>query len=140
MIEILLAFGFFVIVWLVVLNLIALIGGCTRLARSYRAPAHFDGTCWRMRSGMGRFSVHYGNCLQLGANVEGLRIAVLFPFRPGHPPLFFPWSDIAIQYERMWLSRWARLEFAQEPGVPLYLPERLMEKIAATVAGKDVVP
>jgi hypothetical protein len=136
--EILLIPVFFLAIWFGVLNLVAFIGGWTRLARSYPAPAHFEGKRWRMRTGMGRFSMHYGNCLQIGANAEGLRVAVFFPFRPGHPPLYFPWADITITYERMWLSRWARLQFAQEPGVPFYLPEHLLLTIGAAVTEKGL--
>ena len=68
--EILLIAFFVLAVWFGVFNLVALIGGWTRLARSYPAPAHFEGKRWWMRSGMGRFSMNYGNCLQIGANAD----------------------------------------------------------------------
>jgi hypothetical protein len=34
--------------------------------------------------------------LRLGANAEGLYLAQLFVFRPGHAPLFIHWRDIAV--------------------------------------------
>jgi hypothetical protein len=136
--DVLLAFAFFAVIWFGVFNLVAFLGGWTQLARSYRASTGFEGKRWWMQSGMGRFSVHYGNCLLIGANLEGLRIAVFFPFRPGHPPLFFPWSDISITYERRWLARWACLHFSEEQSVSFYLPERLAQKIGDVVSDKGL--
>jgi hypothetical protein len=138
--DVLLVFALFLTFWCILFNLLAFVGGWTRLARTYPAPAGFDGKRWRMQSGMLRFGMHYGNCLQIGANTRGLRIAVFFPFRPGHPPLYFPWADVAITYERRWLSRWARLKFAQEPSVPLFMSERLAIRIAEAVKEAGATP
>jgi hypothetical protein len=37
-----------------------------------------------------------GGVLKFGANAEGLYLAQPFVFRPGHPPLFIPWPDVAV--------------------------------------------
>lgn len=50
-----------------------------------------------------RWSAHYGNCLRLGANGDGLYLAVLFLFRFMHPPLLVPWREIKVRRKKRWL-------------------------------------
>ncbi|TWU23310.1 hypothetical protein Pla52o_28460 [Novipirellula galeiformis] len=38
-------------------------------------------------------AIQYHSSLNFIADSRGLRISVFFPFRPGHPPLFVPWSE-----------------------------------------------
>ena len=38
--------------------------------------------------------VKYNGVLRIAHDGSGLHLAVLFPFRIGHPPLFIPWSSI----------------------------------------------
>lgn len=38
--------------------------------------------------------VNYSNCLTLTIGDRGIRLAILFPFRFGSPPLFIPWLMI----------------------------------------------
>ena len=43
-----------------------------------------------------RFWGHYSSVIRLTAAADALYASVLFPFRPGHPPLRIPWNEIQI--------------------------------------------
>ena len=116
--------------WAFVLNLIGWTGGWWALARHHRAPARFEGTRFRMCSGKLGWS-NYGSCLTIGVNATGLRLSVPFAFRPGHPPLFIPWSEIEATPTKGWLFRYLDLRFRQVPHLQLRLGHSLGLKIAA---------
>jgi hypothetical protein len=78
--------------WCGLLWVVSRQSGRSRLAQQYRATDAVSGeTAW-MRTG--RIGViHYHSCLCFGVNEEGLRIAIAFPFRFFHPPLFIGWDQ-----------------------------------------------
>lgn len=116
-----------------ILFVIAHLGGWQRLAQSYRRDWPVTGTVYRFRSGrMGRHT-NYGSCLKFTVADEGLEIAVLPVFRPGHPPLFFPWDEITVTRERNWLNMEVYvLTFAREPSARL----RLMGEVAREIEAR----
>lgn len=116
--------------WVVCCLLIGRIGGWSRLAESYRHTGVFEGKRWSMRSARLRWGVPYGNVVTFGANGDGLHMAVLALWRPGHPPLFVPWRDVSVTEARGWLRRYIELRFRRCPEVPV----RLHENLAATLA------
>jgi len=81
-------------------HLLALLGGWRRVARTFRAQHHPTGI--RLRRQSANFGlVNYGGCLTIHVGPQGLHFAILWPFRPGHPPLFIPWHAVHnAQYER----------------------------------------
>lgn len=120
----------FAAMWVVVCQLISLIGGWRELAKEYHTEHPFSGELFRFQSAQMRGKMNYNNCLTVGANVEGLYLSVLFVFRLGHPPLFIPWSDVSGTIEkRRWFSR-LRLKFERCPSVPLVISKRLGERIS----------
>ena len=87
----------FIILWMVVCKLIAAAGGWRTLSQNYRAVSVFDGQkLWLKSIGMRKWT-NYSNCITVGANKYGLYLSVLLIFRVGHPPLFFPWTDISTE-------------------------------------------
>jgi hypothetical protein len=124
----------FVALWAFVTSLIAMLGGWLQLSHDYRADRNFSGKQWWFQSAGFRFSANYGSCLIIGANSEGLRISVLFPFRIGHPPLFIPWSEFSITRGRSWFFRVVRLVPRRHPSVKITLSERLISKIESEIA------
>ena len=67
------------------------------LGKVYRTDFPFSGRKLRMKSGGMRWGTNYVACLTIGANREGLFLAVFPIFRVGHPPLFIPWNDISTE-------------------------------------------
>src|SRR5262245_55938881 len=111
----------FPILWVGLLNLLARMSGWSRLATTYRYRGRFEGFRKRFVSGHlvgGAFfglPCNYGSCLTLGSNAQGLYLAVLAPFRPGHPPLFIPWRDVTARLEQRWLFKLVTFSFQQVP-------------------------
>jgi hypothetical protein len=73
----------------------------------------------------GRFnSVNYNACLRVASTTEHLYVSVLLPFRPGHPGLRIPWSEINIQNPTKGiLGRTASLTVE---GIAIELPNRFL--------------
>lgn len=122
---------FFVAVWITVLRLISAMGW-QRLAEVYGSEKACEGTRWYMQSAkVGKAA--YNGCLIVGANYNGLYLSILFLFRPWHPPLFIPWTDISAKEAKrpLLLGDLSILTFNRAPGLELVLRKRLTEKIRA---------
>jgi hypothetical protein len=78
--------------WCFLLWVLSRLSGWSRLAQRYRAPATVVGESAHMRTG-GFGVVNYHSCLCFRVNDDGIRIAVAFPLRLCHPPLFIRWDQ-----------------------------------------------
>ncbi len=125
---------FFVSLWVFVLFIISLVGGWARLATCYRAPGPFEGPQWHLQSGHLSLT-RYKGVLTFGADREGLYLATFLLFRISHPPLWIPWSEITMTESHRFLFMHMALTFAQVPGVTLYIPRRISERITAARDG-----
>src|SRR5689334_126791 len=83
---------FFPLFWMAIGVLISL-SGWHSLAAQYPQPRPFAGQYATFRSGNVGIS-RYNHVLKVGADSDGLWLAVIFLFRVGHPPLFFPWDEL----------------------------------------------
>jgi hypothetical protein len=85
---------FIIIGWfLVVLQLVALIGGWKRLSNRFYAARQPEGE--KLRNQSARIGwANYGGCLTVVIAGEGLYLSVWGPFRIGHPPILIPWREI----------------------------------------------
>lgn len=117
---------FFVMAWSVVLSLLARLSGWSALAEHYEAADSFEGPTRRFQTiSMARYRSlpsNYGNIVNLGADARGLHLSLLLPFRPFHPPLVIPWSDLLAAPRQVLL--WARVELtaARAPEVKIVIP------------------
>jgi len=87
---------FFVLFWCAILYSIAALSGWMTLSRKFRRNSTFTGTTWSFQSARTRWMSHYGSCLTFGADSTGLMLSILVFFRPGHPPLLIPWTEITV--------------------------------------------
>jgi hypothetical protein len=126
----------FLVFWFVVVLALSRIGGWATLAESYPATEEFIGERWRFRSGrLNRVS--YNNCLTVASNAHGLYLSILFPFRPGHAPLFIPWSDVASSPPtRRWFMSVVEFRFSRAPSIRLDVPANLAENLAGGSGGR----
>lgn len=124
---------FLVGIWCLVSVILAHVGGWQELATVYRAGSSFEGKRIGSQSASMRGGTGYRNVLTVGLNTSGVRLAVFFPFRLAHPPLFIPWSEITAESKRQWLRDWVELRFARVGGVPLVISQALAERIAKEV-------
>jgi len=111
--------------------LVAHLCGWSALARRYRTEERFTGRKHHFRSGKIGWG-NYNGCLTIGANADGLYLAVMFLLRSGHPPLFIPWTDISPRVVRLWLfGECLDLTTEKAPGTRIRLPAALGRKLAA---------
>ena len=99
-------FVFFVFLWLGVNLGVAQLSGWGELSRCYRSGDPFEGRKWKFRRGQMRLLMKYSNCLTIGANPQGLYLAVFFLFRIGHPRLLVPWQDISVTTGKTLFWKW----------------------------------
>lgn len=120
----------FLAVWFLSLHLIAAVGGWRELAGVYRADGPIAYTVeWPHRYGRMRYATGYNGCLNIAANAMGMRLSLWLIFRPGHPPLFIPWSDITTEPVRGVFSESTRLSFRRAPTATLLLKRTLADEI-----------
>lgn len=105
--------------WYFIVQLVSLISGWRKLSQMYRFEGAFTGKLRRFQSISMRWGARYGNCVHLGADTRGLYLSVLFLVRPGHPPLFIPWSDVSEREVRRWGMRRWELRFSKVNSVPV---------------------
>lgn len=122
----------FVLFWCVLLFSIGALSGWVSLARRFRLIAGFTGPTWRFQSARMRWTAHYGNCLTVGADASGLMLSILFLFRPGHPPLLVPWTEISVaQRRKILFFRQVKLLLGREEQIPFLISGRLSDRIQA---------
>lgn len=110
-----------VAMWGAVCYLASWMGGWHTLAQRFRCEQAFEGERWPFRSGSMRRGTHYNGVLTLGANREGLSLAVFVAFRAGHPPLFIPWSEITATERRRWFVEGTQFVLGREEQIPLWV-------------------
>ncbi len=102
----------FIGMWVLISYTLSAMGGWKGFANCYSENDTFVGEKWYMQSikvGL----VNYGSCVTLGANMQSLYMAVLLPFRLGHPPLSIPYSDIEGIEAKGLVFSYVDLKFAQ---------------------------
>lgn len=89
---------FFVAVWLLVMTILATLGGWRALGRRYPDPGNAAvGDLQRLPGSSIRMTpvpVSYRGCVTLMLSSAGLHLRVMPIFRFLHPPLLIPWSEI----------------------------------------------
>lgn len=125
----------FPLMWCGVLWFLAYLGGWSKLAENYRAETLEQGTAFRMRSGKVGI-VNYGSCLTLTVCDSGLGLAVMLPFRIGHPPLFIPWSEFHDVCEKrfMFVLPFLQANVGKPPVARLQLPAWVKRYIPTVAA------
>jgi hypothetical protein len=131
---------FFIVLWIVLMNIISRIGGWSQLARHYREASPHEGSKFRFQSASMRWMMGYNNCLTFGPGRDGLHISVPFPLKIAHPPLAIPWSEISSSAHRGRFFGGYRLHFARCPEVPFIITKKLMGKITNALGATQVIP
>jgi hypothetical protein len=115
--------------WLFVIYLIAAASGWRLLARRFRLQGEFTGQKWRMQSARMRWLCSYNNCLNVGGDETALVMAPMLLFRPWHPPLFVPWTEISYAgASEMFLLKFVELRLGRSENIPF--------KVSASLAAK----
>jgi hypothetical protein len=126
-----LGYSLFLALWVAVTVLISYISGWSALAQRFRSSTGFVGQKWRGQSAQMRGIGGYNHCLTVGANKDGIYIAILFLFRPGHPALFIPWSEVSIIKRGRWLffGSIVELRLGRENAIPFRISQGLADRL-----------
>jgi hypothetical protein len=119
--------------WIAIAYLTAYKTGWVNLARHYRTNSLFRGTyigVGQARFGKG-MAGNLNSALLIGANVEGMRLRMIFLFRLSCPDLYVPWSDITVRRGKTWSRDYVEFEFKKNPDLPLRLFSRAAGRIQA---------
>ena len=119
----------FVCLWVAVTFLVAQLSGWAQLSRYYRTETQFEGERWYFRSCRARWMTHYNGCVTVGANTQGLYLAIFLLFRLGHPPVLVPWYQVTVRKGKTLFWDWTEFRFDQAPGVWLKFYGGLGDKI-----------
>jgi len=82
----------FVGIWVMVLFLVSILGGWSKLGKHYPDDPDVQRRSKSWKSGRLGW-VGYNNCLTIGISDEGLHLSMPFPFRFSHPSLMIPWDQ-----------------------------------------------
>lgn len=120
-------------IWLVMMvvvsHILSRVSGWHALAEVYRQDEPFQGRVWRFQRGQFRYLMSYKNCVTVGADSNGLYIALLFLFRIAHPPLFIPWREISVSRGKVLWVKTVNFKLGRELQIPFIVRETLGEKI-----------
>src|SRR5437879_535157 len=108
------------------MTLISNLGGWAAIARQYRATGTLSGKTFWLQSA--RFGwCDYNGCLTIRITDEGLRLSMLPPFRPGHPPIFLPWSALnVVEVCDRWYGRYVAIDVGTPTIGRIRLPLKIM--------------
>jgi len=117
---------FFIANWLLIMYVIALVGGWRLLTGRFRAQGPFTGPKWNMQAARMRFFCSYNNCLTVGADSSGLFVVPMLLFRIWHPPLLVPWSEITFERKKvLFFFNYLELRLGRSERVPFTVSAKL---------------
>jgi hypothetical protein len=116
------------IFWSFVVYMISLASGWRTLARRFRSQQPFNGPVWRWDGGTMRFA-RYNNCLTLGADPIGVYLSTMLLFRPGHPALFIPWTEVTVGSQTTLFGEYVQLKLGSEERIPFTIRPTLAERL-----------
>lgn len=111
------------------LHMVAWMAGWKTLAARFRYDAPFVGSMWRWQCAKFRWGSRYNNCLTVGANSEGLYLAMMPVFNFGHAPLLIPWSEITERAKGTLFGPVFILTLGSEEQLPMMIGSALALKI-----------
>jgi hypothetical protein len=120
----------YLIIGNVIISYMMSFGGWKQLTQNYKANTSFVGARLNFQTAIINTGKQSGT-INVGINSSGLHLSCIFFLRPGHPPLFIPWSEISWTRERERYPYAIKLQTAKQPGIPILITESLFEEIKA---------
>lgn len=120
------------VIWCATTLLVGWLTGWARLARAYPHQAQRDGQRFRFQTIHMANKGGYGSCVTIGATPLGLHLSILGLFRPGHPRIFVPWSDVAMRRKD---GARVVLDFTRKPSIPVIMDSSMAAQMAAASGG-----
>ena len=124
-------FASFILFWILISYLIALVSGWRKLAEYYKRPEGMLLTGAKgMLTSLYLNKSSYSKSVFIRVDDIGMHLSVIILFRFGHPPLFIPWSDIKIEEKPAFFSGKLYYIFtAKAPSISISLNKSAIEKL-----------
>lgn len=127
----------FPLLWTGALGLISLIGW-RKLAMHYREMRQPEGERIGSSRSLRINMANYNGVIHARAGRDGLYLSVMFLFRPFHPPILIPWSDLqAMGPRNLLVFTYFQLRPAQAPSVNLWIPRVWYSRIEPYLVNKS---
>jgi len=123
-------------IWCVAFMGLARASGWHTLAKYYQYHGPMKNRNFWHRTILMRYRLSYELNTHIKVTNEGLYICLFFLFRPGHPKLFFPWSDITVNREKWLCFRYFVYRFKEAPHIKMRMYESLGKKVAELAGEK----
>lgn len=114
-------------VWCLALMAMSTMGGWAAVAARFPCTGSPAGQNFYAQAA--RFGwVDYNGCVSIRVCRDGLRIATMWPFRPGHRPLFIPWSQLhVVGVMDRWWKKVATIDIGSPVVAKIQLPLKVMD-------------
>jgi len=123
----------FALYWCLIVNLISLVSGWRVLARRFGLQQPFMGPTWNWQSARIRFA-RYNSCLTVGADPMGIFLRPMVLFRPGHPPLFIPWTEITVRSRSTMFGQYPQLMLGSSEQIAFTMNSTLASRLESAAA------
>lgn len=124
-----------ILVWFLTSHGISWLSGWKALTKLYSGYSAYTEKKLYFQSAQFRWGINYNGVLIVGANTQGLYLSVLFLLKPGHTPLFIPWTEIRSEI-RQGIFPTVTLQFIRQPKIFLSIPKRLAEMLQEMSLGQ----
>jgi len=101
---------FFIGLWILILKILSVTSGWTKLAERYPYEQTFSGEYYRFQSAIMN-KVIFRSSLNMGMDVMGLYLIPMVFFRLIHKPLFIQWGELVAEPVRRFMIQVYRLRF-----------------------------
>jgi hypothetical protein len=72
---------------------------------------------------------HYSCIVRITVTQDALYLSVILPFRPAHPPLRIPWTEIKLGTAKFFWRSYVALTLGQQEKIPLRITEAMARKL-----------
>ncbi len=124
-------------IWILVLWILAVSSGWRRLCLQFEATRSFAAKSERLPTArIG--AVRYNGALKMAIDDRGLFLIPYCIFRPFHPPLLIPWSEMRIGESPGRTFAGSILRFPAVPGVGISLPQGILDLLRTRIAKRGM--
>jgi len=131
--------------WSLILLILSSLGGWRELALWYKSaglpPEAERKSGISLAMGRGWLKVSYRSGVQLGVTPEGIGLKPILVLGLFHPPLFLPFREMEIRFEKKFIGRYYRLVPNRSQALAILLPGRVgdwIEGVRANPASRPV--
>ena len=124
-------------IWFLVLWIFPISSGWRKLAKQFNAPPLAPVDTRRLGSAF-IGAVRYNGALKTAIDSRGLFLIPYRIFRPFHPPLLIPWSEMRIGEAAGRMVTDSVLQFPAVPGVRIALPRGILDLLRSRIGKRGI--